>query len=114
LPKFQNVLRDEPKPARRSSSAKLIVLGTLLALSPLVLEAGLTVASSWQSMLGRSWEPNTPFFDAIAGGGRDTGVALRGWYAHLFQSGTWRPGTAVPLAIGWAVAMGVLFLRRGR
>jgi hypothetical protein len=113
--KYQSVLEDPfPGPGRRAIAPRLVLLAVLLLLSPVLYEAGLVVVANWQSMTGVSRTPKTPTLDAIRE--RCDAANREAWrfYAFHIQNGRMSPGVAVPLGVGWAAAMAMVFLRRAQ
>ncbi len=99
---------------RRSKLPAAVLLGLALLVSPLLFEGGKVVLANWVSMTGAYRTPETPLLDAIGGWSRDADVVARRYWSGLFNGGSWRASTAVPLAVTWALLMGVVFLRRVR
>ncbi len=71
-------------------------------------------SGSWMSMTGTYQQPRDPdprrHLRLVA---RDQ-PGLQPLHLRLVNGGTWRASTAVPLAIAWAVIMGVVFLAGSR
>ena len=86
----------------------------LLVVSPIVYEAGLIVVSNWQAMTGVYWEPHTPALDALREGVESVSRSVVARSMHHAQSGRMSPSVAIPLGIGWSVALMLVFLRLHR
>jgi peptidoglycan/LPS O-acetylase OafA/YrhL len=113
--KYHTVLHEVASPRRRRSRLPLFVGLALAALvAPVVYEAGLTVYAQWSTLAGTYWVPKTPLLDALRDWSQGTNAEFRLRAHRWVNSGPWSPSLAVPLAIGWAAAMAVVFLRKVR
>lgn len=113
--KYHDVLQEKPLRPGRSRVPAAIVLAFCLLAAPLIYEGGKILVARWLTMTGTySREAETPVLDAIAGWSRDADAGARRYSAGLLYGGSWRPSTAVPIAITWALLMTVIFLRRAR
>lgn len=112
--KFHETVPENGTRARRSRVPAAVALGLALLASPLLYEGGKVVLANWASMTGVHHQPETPVLDAIGAWSRDADVSARRYSSGLVNGGTWRASTAVPIAITWALLMGVVFLRRVR
>src|SRR4051812_31789128 len=112
--KFHSESAAMPPRSKRSRVPAAVALGLVLVASPLLYELGQVVVGRWMSMAGVYRSSSTPILDAIAEWSRTADVDARRQFSGFFRGGTWSPSTAVPFAIGWALVMAVVFLRRVR
>jgi hypothetical protein len=112
--KHHSVLHEIPTGGRRSRLPLLFGLVVLVIASPFLYEWGLLIHAQWRSMTGAYTVAQTPLLDAAWEWSRGAEVSTRSGAARVFDSGPWSPSLAVPLAVGWAVAMAFMFLRRVR
>lgn len=110
--KYHADLNDNTMRRKRSWVPRAIVLILVLLIAPLVYEGGQIVVSRWMSMAGAHREPQTPVLNAITVWSQATDAEVQRYSHHYFSSGSWKPSTAIPLAIAWAVVMSLVFLRR--
>lgn len=103
-----------PPRTKRSRVPAAVALGLALALSPLLYELSEVVVGRWLSMAGVYRQPATPILDTLTEWSRTADVGARRQFYDLFHGGAWKPSTAVPFAVGWAVLMAAMFLRRVR
>ena len=112
--KYHSELNESTPRPRRSRVPAAIAVGLALLVSPLVYEGGQVMIGHWASMMGGYRPPETPILNAIGDWTRSADVGVKRYYSRVFSTGSWSPSTAVPLAIVWALLMGVVFLRRVR
>ena len=109
---YEAIKHEERTLRRHSQAPRVMLIGLILVLSPLLYEGGLILVSNWQSMTGVYWEPHTPIVDWLVDVSRDVNQYVRSRLSRTLTSGSLTPTTAVPIAVGWAALMAVLFLRR--
>jgi hypothetical protein len=112
--KYATFLHETPTARKRSRLPLWLGLGLLLLCAPLLYEWGLVIYAQWASMTGSYWEPHTPILDTLKEWSRLANQDVRYSFSRVLNSGPWKAQLAVPLAIGWAFAMAVVFLRRTR
>ncbi len=111
---FYNPAQADSERGKRSRIPTVLFFGLCMLVAPLVFEGGKVFVGNWMSVTGSHYEPDTPILDAIGTWSRETRVDMTRYSSRYLSGGTWRASTAVPLAIAWAVVMGVVFLRRVR
>ena len=109
-----NLLDLQTGPRRRSRIALALIIVFCLMLAPVVFEGVQVLYSQWQGMTGTYWVPKTPVLDALGEWSRSANQTARFQAGRWLNSGPWTPSMAVPLAIGWAATMALVFLRKVR
>jgi hypothetical protein len=112
--KNSSVLREAPPGARRSRLPLAFGLVVLMAAAPFLYEWGLVIHAQWRSMTGTYTVAKTPLLDAAWDWWQTAALTGRTGASRFLNSGPWSPSMAVPLAVGWAVAMAFVFLRKVR
>jgi ABC-type phosphate transport system permease subunit len=111
---YQATNHDDFALKRHSRAPRVLLACLILILSPLLYEGGIILVSSWQSMMGVYWEPHTPIIDMMVDLSRTISQYVQSRLSGTLMNGSLTPVTAVPIAVGWAVLMAVLFLRKDR
>ena len=82
--------------------------------SPYAYECGLSVAAQWRTLMGTYTVVETPRLDQLREFSQTASAALRAQTRPFLGGSRWQAQTAVPLALGWAAAMGFVFLHKSR
>lgn len=112
--KYHTVLHEAVTRPKRSRGSAVLALTCLVLLAPILYESGLMILASWSSMTGAHIEAKTPVLNALSGWTRAAGQEARTRASWAFISSPWDPSLAVPIAIFWALAIALVFLRRDR
>lgn len=112
--KYQAANHDDFTIKRHSWAPRVLLVGLFLLVSPLLYEGGIMLVSNWQSMAGVYWEPHTPVVDMLVDLSHTVHQYVQSRFSGTLVNGSLTPITAVPIAVGWAVLMAFMFLRRDR
>ena len=113
--KYHSTLTETPAVARRRSWFPFVAtVSFVLIAAPWFYEGGMLIYAEWRTMTGTYTVVPTPRLDAVHEWWRTKDQSVRFTTSHWLNSGPWSPRLAVPLGIGWAGAMAVVFLRRVR
>ena len=114
MSKYHPTVNESPTRARRRSRATFLALFTIvIALSPWWYEEGTVVYAQWRTLTGTYTVVRTPRLDALGDWSRAARESLRSG-ASSTLNGQWSASMAVPLGIGWAAVMALVFLRKSR
>ncbi len=90
----------------------LLVLGGIAA--PFAYEGGRALYAQWRTLMGHYTVAETPRLDQLREFSRTTSQAIGDQTRPFLGGSRWQASTAVPLALGWAAAMGFVFLHKSR
>ena len=109
---------NDPTPRPRTQSrlywrfAILLILGVVVG--PYAYEGGMSVYAQWRTLMGTYTVAETPRINQLCDAYRVAAAAINE-RTHPYLGGSrWQAKSAVPLAIGWAAAMGFVFLHKTR
>ena len=106
--KLPTVSLDQRPRIHKARLMAVVILPTVLILSPVLYESAILCAAGWQGLFGAYPQTHTPVLDVLTDAYQTARYDLKSMSRGIFNQTPWRSSFVIPFAIFWTGVLAML------